>query len=301
LRAALVRLRAPETVVGNFTGWLRLMALIAAAHAGLIVLAGIAIQVPWLRPSPAPAIVRPPLEPLARKFVYLFATVPVLLATIVGAVLGDAAPAGGTAPLIVLSALALVIAAGDAVVLAHQRLLIGTWVGLLLGPPVLTVLAMLVLPLVGTDLAVDRPAAAIGGFFADSFERRIGKPLAIVAGDPRTAALIGLGAPSRPSLFLQATPARSPWVSIEDVKAKGAIVVWPTVDTAGTPPPALTEIFPDLVPEVPRTFPRMVEGRLPLLRFGWAVIRPQEAPPPAPPAPKEAAPEAPPAAPPPSK
>jgi hypothetical protein len=298
LLAALARLRAPEAVVGNFSGWLRLMALIAGAHAGLIVLAGIAIPIPWLKPSPAPVIVRPPLDPFARKFIYLFATVPALLATAVGAVLGDAVPAGGTAPLIVLSGLALVIAAGDAVVLVHQRLLIGTWVGLLLAPPVLTVVAMLALPLAGTDLAVNQPAAAIGGFFADSFERRISKPLAIVAGDPRTAALIGLGAPSRPSLFLQATPARSPWVSIEDVKTKGAIVVWPTGDTAGTPPPALTEIFPDLVPEVPRTFPRLVEGRLPALRFGWAVIRPREAPPAAPPAPERASPETPPAAPP---
>jgi hypothetical protein len=98
-----------------------------------------------------------------------------------------------------------------------------------------------------------------------------------VAGDPRTAALIALGSPSRPSLFLHGTPARSPWVSIEDVRTKGAIVVWPTGDTAGTPPQGLTAVFPDLVPEVPRTFERSVEGRLPLLRFGWAVIRPQAA------------------------
>src|SRR5262249_24905658 len=107
-------------------------------------------------------------------------------------------------------------------------------------------------------------------------------------GDPRTAALIGLGAPSRPSLFLQDAPARSPWVSIEDVRTKGAIVVWPTGDTDGTPPPALSAAFPNLVPEVPKTFARTVEGRLPLLRYGWAVIRPQAAPeaPPAPVAPE---------------
>jgi hypothetical protein len=112
-------------------------------------------------------------------------------------------------------------------------------------------------------------------FFADSFARRVGKELPIVAGDPRTAALIGLGAASRPSLFLEATPKRSPWVSLRDVMAKGAIVVWPTTDTAGTPPPAISQDFPDLVPEVPRTFERAVQGRLPLLRIGWGMIRPQ--------------------------
>jgi hypothetical protein len=281
----LARLSAPAAVVGDFATWLRLIALILAAHAGLIVLAGIAIRLPWTTPAPAPVIVRAPIDPLGRKFIYLFASVPALLAAAAGAMLGIATPVGGTAPLIVLSGLALVIMAGDAIVLVHQRLLVGAWFGLLLGPPVLAVVAMLALPLVGTDLAINQPASEIGGFFADSFERRIGKPPAIVAGDPRTAALIGLGAQSRPSLFLQDTPARSPWVSIEDVRAKGAIVVWPTADTAGTPPPALTATFPDLVPEVPKTFARTINGRLPLLRYGWAVIRP--------PAPPEAPPETP--------
>ena len=100
-------------------------------------------------------------------------------------------------------------------------------------------------------------------------------PLQIVAGDPRTAALIALGAPSRPSLYLDATPERSPWVTPEAIKAKGAIVVWPTTDTAGTPPAEIKERFPDLVPEVPRAFERAMQGRLPLIRIGWAVIRPQ--------------------------
>jgi hypothetical protein len=172
-----------------------------------------------------------------------------------------------------------VVAAGDAIALAHHRLAIAAWLGLLLAPPALAVLAMLALPLVGIDLAVNQPAAAIARFFAESFERRTGKPLRIVAGDPRTAALIGLGAPSRPSLYLQATPSHSPWVSPQDIQTKGAIVVWPTTSTDGVPPPAISARFGDLTAEVPRTFERTVEGRLPLLRYGWAVIRPQNAPP----------------------
>jgi hypothetical protein len=144
------------------------------------------------------------------------------------------------------------------------------------------VLALVAMPWLGIDLAVNQPAAAMGRFFADSFARRIGKDLPIVAGDPRTAALVELGAASRPSLFLLATPERSPWVSMRDVMQKGAILVWPTTDTAGTPPPDIKADFPDIVPEVPRAFERTVQGRLPLLRIGWAVIRPAAAPPDAP-------------------
>jgi hypothetical protein len=175
----------------------------------------------------------------------------------------------------VLSGLAVVIAAGDAIALSHQRAVIATWFGLLLIPPVLAVVALLTLPWLGIDLAVNQPADAMARFFADSFARRVGKELPIVAGDPRTAELVELGAASRPSVFLAATPKRSPWVSIRDVRAKGAIVVWPTTDTAGTPPMAILADFPDIVPEVPRAFERTVQGRLPLLRIGWALIRPQ--------------------------
>jgi hypothetical protein len=51
-------------------------------------------------------------------------------------------------------------------------------------------------------------------------------------------------------------------------------VVWLTGDTTPTPPPDIKTYFPDLVPEVPRTFERPVQGRMPTLRVGWGVIRP---------------------------
>ena len=234
----------PDSVAGNFTAWLRQLVLLLGAHAGLIVLIGIVIGFPWAKHEPAPVILRRPVEPFGRQFVFFFATAPALLATVAGVVVGAPGPVGGIAPLVVLSGLAVVIAAGDAIALSHQRGVIATWFGLLLIPPALTVLALLTFPWFGIDLAVNQPAGPMAQFFADSFARRVGKDLPIVAGDPRTAALIGLGAPSRPSLFLAATPARSPWVSMRDIRAKGAIVVWPTTDTSGTPPAAIQAGFP---------------------------------------------------------
>jgi hypothetical protein len=160
---------------------------------------------------------------------------------------------------------------------------IAAWFGLLIIPPIMAAASLMVLPWLNLDLRVTLPAQAMARFFSESFERRTGTPLQIVTGDPRTAAIVALGAPSRPSLYLSATPERSPWVTPEAVKAKGAIVVWPTVDTAGTSPPEIKERFPELVPEVPRAFERSVQGRLPLIRIGWGLIRPQGQPVPPPP------------------
>jgi 4-amino-4-deoxy-L-arabinose transferase-like glycosyltransferase len=275
LRPVLERLRDATAAAGNTSAWLRLVVALLLAHAGLLILIVLAGGWPRLRASPSPPIARKPVKPFAITFVNVFALVPALLATIVAVVAGQRLPIGGAAPLVVLSGLAVVILAGDSIELYHQRILGFAWAGLLVVPAIFVPMLIVLLPLtVGTDLNVAQPANAMGRFFADSFERRTGQPLAVVTGDPRTAALVALAAPSRPSVFFDAAPARSPWVTADDVRKKGAIVVWLTADTTPTPPPDIRASFPDLIPEVPRAFDRPVQGRLPPLRVGWGVIRP---------------------------
>jgi hypothetical protein len=115
----------------------------------------------------------------------------------------------------------------------------------------------------------------MGQFFTETFRRRTGKPLAIVIGDVRTAGLVAFTSSDRPSLYVDGDPARAPWLNDDAVREKGAIITWVATDTAGTPPAALKARFPDLVVEVPRSFDRSVQGRLQLLRIGWAMIRPR--------------------------
>jgi Dolichyl-phosphate-mannose-protein mannosyltransferase len=279
----LSRLRAPESVTANFSAWLRQGVLILGSHAGLAVLVALVVGWPWGEREPAPVIVRRPIEPFVRQFIYFFAIMPMLAASCASVLIGTPAPIGGIAPLVILSALAVVVAAGDGIELAHQRLVIPAWFGLLFVPPAMTVFAIFTLPWLGIALNINQPARAMGQFFDESFQRRLGAPLPIVAGDPRTAALVAVAAPSRPSLYFDAAPDRSPWVTMEELKTKGAILVWPTTDTSGAPPAALKERFPNIVSEVPpRAFERPVSGRLPLMRIGWAVIRPQGQPVPLP-------------------
>lgn len=278
LTPVLLRLRTPEAVVGNLLAWLQQIGLILAAHAGLIVLVALVAGWPWPRHDPAPVIVRPAIDPFARQFVYFFAIAPAFAGTLVAVLIGWSGPVGGIAPLVILSGLLVVVAAGDGIEFSRQHVVIAAWFGLLVIPPIMAVAALVVLPWLNIDLRVTYPAEAMARFFSESFERRTGKPLEIVTGDPRTAALVALGAPSRPSVFLSATPERSPWVTEDAIRSKGAIVVWPT-GAAGMPPLALKERFPEMVPEVPRVFERTVQGRLPLIRIGWAVLRPQGQPP----------------------
>ena len=260
--------------------WLKQLAYLLVDHAGLLVLIIVGGALLADRSIAVPELVREPVDRLAKIFVYVFVLAPAVLATMVAALRGQGEPLGGEGALLVLSGLALIVLAGDVIGLYRQPVVGWTWLALLIGPPVLAVVTIIVLPwTVAMELRVNEPGAALGRFFTDSFNRRTGKPLAIVVGDGRFGGLVALASPQRPSLLIDAAYERAPWVSEADIRDKGAIVVWPLTEAGGTPPAHLRARFPDLVPEVPRAFERAFQGRLPLLRVGWAMIRPQSAAP----------------------
>jgi 4-amino-4-deoxy-L-arabinose transferase-like glycosyltransferase len=258
--------------------WLRLVGSLVAAHAGMLVLIVVAGGLRVGPRAPAPAFERDPPPPLAKAFVYYFALTPALVATVLAAVFAAPIPFGAAGPLVIFSGLAVVMAAGDVIHLYRQRIVGVAWLALLAAPLAVTLAAVALGPwTLAVDLETGRPAAAMADFFTDSFQRRTGRPLRVVAGDIDNAGLVAAYSPDRPSLYLVGAPERTPWVSDKDMRENGAIIIWPSGDTAGTPPAAVTARFPDLVPEVPRSFERPVQGRLPLLRLGWALIRPTTA------------------------
>lgn len=259
-------------------GWL--LAGLALAHAGLVILAAVAaVRLPGAQ-SEVPVIERAPVGRFGKAFVYGFALGPVLAVTLAAAFAGQSTLATGAGPFLVLSALAIVLVAGDAIAIQRQGLVGWTWLALVLGPALLTLVAMVVLPWIGlVEVRTSEPGPAIGHFMTDSFNRRTGRPLAVVVGDARLGALVAFTSHDRPRLFIDAAPERAPWIRDGEIAEKGAVVVWTLSDPAGQPPPAIRARFPDLVPEVPQSFERAIQGRLPLLRIGWAVIRPTSVPP----------------------
>jgi hypothetical protein len=259
--------------LGNLFGFVELLVL---SHTGLIVLVVLSSKWRFGAGEKVPVFVRSFTDPFGRRFVYFFAVAPALAAALFAGLSGERPTPGNLAPYLVLSGLAVVVLAGNAIRWHRPRVVAAAWSLLLAAPPLGAAAAVVALPWLGLSAtSVDRPAGAMGRFFAESFERRTGAPLAIVAGEPRTAALVALGAPTRPSLYLDATPERTPWITADDVRRKGAVVVWPNEETRSQVPAEIAARFPGLIADVPRAFERGVQGRLPLLRIGWGVIRPQ--------------------------
>jgi outer membrane biosynthesis protein TonB len=274
------------TVLRNLRAWAQLPLLLAISHLGFVILIVLGRGIVIKSPGRPPEVMRATVEPGARAFVYFFALAPIVAMGLF-ALITHRADSFVVTPLVVLSGLAAIIAAGDRIRIEHQYLIGMMWAALMLLPPLLVVFAVLVVPwTLAADLKVGRPAADMGQFFGESFQRRTGKPLAIVSGDRTTAALVAFTAPSRPSLYIADAPVYAPYVTRSDIDDSGAVVVWPTTDTTGRPPPEIAQQFPDLVAEVPRAFARRYQGRMPLQRVGWGMIRPRGQVPDTPPAPQ---------------
>jgi 4-amino-4-deoxy-L-arabinose transferase-like glycosyltransferase len=269
-------LEEKASTAGSLPPWAWLIGALAATHLGLALLVALAGGWPRKKRERAPEIDRNPVEPFARRYVYAFAVLPAAVAIAVAIAGGRLGPLASLAPLVVLSGLAVLVAAGDRVRLYRERVVSSAWLGLLVAPPALVVAGIVLLPwIVEIDPQVAKPANAEGRFFADTFQRRTGRPLQYISGDPRVAPTVALGVPGRPHVYFAWAPERSPWVNADDLRKNGAVLVWAPEGSGGAPPAPLKAQFPDLVPEVPRSFARPVQGFLPLIRLGWAVLRPK--------------------------
>jgi hypothetical protein len=226
-------------------------------------------------PEETPIIYRPPVHALAREFVYFFAIAPALAGSLISGLFDLDSVACGVGVASLMSGLAVIVATGDLVHLRRERLLRSVWAAAIVAPALAVVAATLFLPWTGSGaVATSLPASEIAQFFGDSFARRTNQRLPAVTGDAQLAALISLGA-GRPHLLLDTAPQRTPWLTLAKFNQTGGVVVWQASDTAGTPPADIAQRFPGLVPEVPHAFEWFVAGRQPLLRIGWAIVRPK--------------------------
>ena len=186
------------TIAGNLRTWGWLVVALLLSHAGMAILIALGRGTLIASRDPPPDIIRAPLHPAARGFVYFFALAPIVAMGLFA--LFTRRPENFMAPpLVVMSGLAVIVAAGERIKIEHQYLIGYAWIALIVLPPILVALAIVFQPwIVAADLRVGRPAAEMGQFFGDSFARRTARPLAVVAGDQTLASLVALRRPKPP-------------------------------------------------------------------------------------------------------
>src|SRR5215831_13652365 len=131
---------------GRLSPGVWLLFALLLTHLGLALLAVLTSGWPRHPRERAPEIDRDPVNPFALTFIYVFAVVPGVAAVALAFATGRLAPFDRVAPLVVLSGLALIVAAGDKVLLYRERLVSSAWLGLLLAPPLLVALSIAIFP-----------------------------------------------------------------------------------------------------------------------------------------------------------
>ncbi len=168
-------------------GWL-LGGLVLAASAILLL---VLLNSGWFArsASDAPIIYRPPVDPLARDFVYFFAVAPAVVGSLIAGIFNLDRIVGGAAVALLMTGLAVVVATGDLIFLRRQRLLRTVWAAAVVAPAVVTIATIVSCP--GPDRRSGHLAA--GKIDRAIFRRQLRAPhQSAAAGGRRRSATGGL-------------------------------------------------------------------------------------------------------------
>lgn len=174
-----------------------------------------------------------------------------------------------------LSGLALLMLLPPTFVLRAPRLAVVVWLLVLVGAPFVAIGSIYSRAYGSGPLPTELyPARALSSAMQAVWQSRTTKPLDIVTGSARQAGFVALTAAPRPSVFIDADFAKSPWIDPQRLKQSGTLVVWTTDEFARTgelPPPyraALGDVSPVFGTIV------LPLGRGKLKAYGWAMIPP---------------------------
>jgi hypothetical protein len=114
--------------------WAILLGGLVLAASGIVLLVVLNSGRSGRRPEEAPIIYRPPVDPLARDFVYFFAIAPPLMGSLISGVFDLDRVVGGAGIALLMSGLAVIVAAGDLIQLRRQRMLRSAWAAIIVAP-----------------------------------------------------------------------------------------------------------------------------------------------------------------------
>jgi hypothetical protein len=119
------------------------------------------------------------------------------------------------------------------------------------------------------------PGKDIAKHLTEEWHTRYNQPLAYIAGEWALVGNISVYSPDSPAPYYDAKPEHNVWVSAEDLKTKGMLIVWTLAPgQAAVLPPEIALRYPTAILVGMREFPYHTRATLPPLRLGVAVLEP---------------------------
>jgi hypothetical protein len=120
--------------------------------------------------------------------------------------------------------------------------------------------------------AVFFPGGDLGRELSQRYRAITGKPIVYVIGSMWDGGNVAHYAPSHPRVLIDGKPERAPWIDLNDLRARGAVVVWTEGDLKVLPV-ELRNIAADAAVQPPFTVPFRRGDRK--LNVGWAILLPR--------------------------
>ncbi len=120
--------------------------------------------------------------------------------------------------------------------------------------------------------AVFFPGEALAREITMRYRAITGQAPVYVIGSMWDGGNVGHYAPSRPRVLIDGKPGRAPWIDLNDLHARGAVIVWTDADTTVVPPMYRT-VAPDAAVQPSFVLPyRRGTGSV---EIGWAIVLPR--------------------------
>jgi hypothetical protein len=120
--------------------------------------------------------------------------------------------------------------------------------------------------------AVLYPGEALARELSDRTRALTGKPIVYVIGSMWDGGNVSHYAPSHPRVLIDGKPERAPWIDLNDLRARGAVVVWTEGDLK-----VLPVEYRNLAADAQVQPPFMLPSRRgdQVLNVGWAILLPR--------------------------
>jgi 4-amino-4-deoxy-L-arabinose transferase-like glycosyltransferase len=212
-------------------------------------------------------------DPFDRRIVTLLAFGPGLTMILLTAVSGRGTFAMWGYPLWLYVGLWIVLTARTSLDRDRLTRIVAVWAAVFAIFAAVFVVNYTVLPLIDHRYrAVFFPGNALAAELTQRFHAATGDKLSYVIGSMWDGGNLAHYSPDQPRVLIDGLPSRAPWIDLNDLRKKGAMVVWVGGDTAH-PPPDFAPIAGNAEVGTPFDLPmRRGYGEI---HVGWAVLKPQ--------------------------
>jgi 4-amino-4-deoxy-L-arabinose transferase-like glycosyltransferase len=263
--------RAPEVGTGIYL--VKLVSFIGAQLTAIIPMLLLALMLwRWRARDATPATPPSDANQFDRAYLVALALGPILFSISLSAITQRPPRVMWAAPLLCFVGLLIATSIRPVLTTARLRTFGRAWIVVLLLPALLFALDQLGRPaLAGKENRTHFPGQQLGAEVTERWFAQTGKPLRYVIGDTWYAGNAAFYSDDRPSaLFVHGGYRFNPWVSPEDLRKAGAVLVWDAENEGPGIPPIIAEQFPGaaLQPEVP------LQGPASIHKVGVAILFP---------------------------